>query len=403
LRTRCESSLEAFRVVAGALLVAHFVDHLLSTKWLIEAGGMLAWDWQATVGVEARASLFRPALSSAETTAILAVAPVLALLLAAGVLPRVWTVALFCLSVSLYRVILPASCLDDVAANLLLFWLMLLPTGRGLRDLVGSGARAAGSVPGSVVTVALSQVSVLYLAAPLWLPAPSDKWRELAIVGLIFSAAGYVAAIPWLRVLAVAAQVAAHGYLVTSDHLYVTHGALLATAILLWGEAPNAADSTGKLQPFTARFAIGVLHSALVATFAIASGAAAERTKGAVYAALDEVGLAASATGQARAAPKALLVVESAQKRDIYNFALSEGRAQLLLARLDPKLASNGHSFSHKLSMRFAQRYCTLRGVSGLVASLKLESDLGSERLVRFSCGDGSEPPRLLSAQLESS
>jgi hypothetical protein len=109
---------------------------------------------------------------------------VVSLLLAVGYRPRLVAFFLYLTAVSTFRWNFPVVYVDDSIMHVVLFWMILLPTGRTL-TLTGWRARGSAAlrswrhatVPGAAVRCLLVNVSLIYVVAGLW-KWTSPKWRD---------------------------------------------------------------------------------------------------------------------------------------------------------------------------------------------------------------------------------
>jgi hypothetical protein len=104
------------------------------------------------------------------------------LLIAVGVRPRLMALVAYLLAVSTYRWNFLVMYVDDEIIHLVLFWLVLLPTGRTLTLAGwwrgdGLDAWRRSWVPGLVVRCMLANVALIYIVAGAW-KWTSPMWRD---------------------------------------------------------------------------------------------------------------------------------------------------------------------------------------------------------------------------------
>jgi hypothetical protein len=172
--------LDLFRVAAGLLACAYFVDLLREASDFSHPGGLIDHALSQELHWFTRLSLLQPGVSAAAIDALLGVGVLSAALLAAGVGPR-WCAAIcFIIAVSVQRWNFLVYYADDMVIQLILFWLMFLPTGTTLH--LGRWRRRLPDawrethVPALQLKLFLANVLLVYLVAgitkltsPMWL------------------------------------------------------------------------------------------------------------------------------------------------------------------------------------------------------------------------------------------
>ena len=176
--------LDALRVLFGLICLVYFFETLGSSAvfsgpdGLIDHGIVREAFWYTQLGA------FGPGVSLGALQLVFGSACVACVLLAAGYRPRLMAAVLYVVAVSTYRWNFAVMYLDDATIHLVLFWMILLPTGTTLT--VGEWRRGGTNVwpvwkqrcvPGLVVRCFLANIALLYLVAGLW-KWTSPMWRD---------------------------------------------------------------------------------------------------------------------------------------------------------------------------------------------------------------------------------
>jgi hypothetical protein len=175
---------DLLRVLVGLLALVWFLQILRESGDFANPNGLIDHELVQELFWYTRISLFQPGISLAVLQLVFAAACVGCVLLVAGVRPRLTAVFLYLVAVSTYRWNFPVIYVDDSIMHLVLFWMILLPTGRTLtvRGLVARRRSALEAwsgewVPGLAVRCFLANAALVYLVADAW-KWTSPKWRE---------------------------------------------------------------------------------------------------------------------------------------------------------------------------------------------------------------------------------
>ena len=201
---RSAVSVDVFRVAVGSGLFVHFVKHV------IEAG-------------PPRAQFAGGAVLSA--------------LVALGVFPRVSGVALYVLSIALYRNLLPAALLDDYVANVAALVLVLLPIGRSLCPLSPLDHKSRQArVPGAGVLGLMAVVLLLYGLGGIASFSAESTTTRYALRTLPWVTIAYLVPLRRSATVGCLVQIGVHAYLAFATASPFTNAFLAATTVFFWGE-----------------------------------------------------------------------------------------------------------------------------------------------------------------------
>jgi hypothetical protein len=175
--------LDLFRVAAGLLSACYFGHLLLEVPTFSATNGLVDHSLVRNAFWYTKISLFQPGISTALLRAAFALAILASLGILVGYRARLMALIAYVIVVSNWRWNFLEFYVDDEVMLLLLFWLMILPTGRTLswRDLLRrDGVRAAWGrtfVSGLSVRCFVANVALIYLAAGAW-KWTSPLWRD---------------------------------------------------------------------------------------------------------------------------------------------------------------------------------------------------------------------------------
>ena len=175
---------DVFRVLAGVLAAVWFAQAFAEAPEFSGPGGLIDHRLSQQLFPYTRISLFQPGMPLVAFQAAYATGVVACVLVAAGVRARLMAFVAYVLAVSTYRWNFLVMYVDDEIIHLVLFWLVLLPTGRTL----ALGRRRRGDrntldtwrrewVPGLVVRCMLANVALIYVTAGIW-KWTSPMWRH---------------------------------------------------------------------------------------------------------------------------------------------------------------------------------------------------------------------------------
>ncbi len=257
-----------FRIVAG-LLVCTYLLHLawLARDFILQ-DGLLDHELSRRLYWFTKLSILPAGIPDSGLRLVLLGAFLLSVLITVGVRTRWAAFGCFVLTVSLQRWIFVVYYVDDVAIQLVLFWLILLPDANSSSppSLEVGRAKPRQEVPGLRVRLFLANVLLVYLvagltklASPMWqdgtalyavlrLPISRfpDFWRPEwlpALRGLSHAALAIEIAIPLLltlprrlgwRLLGLALQIGFHVGIVIAIGIPFANLALIATSILFF-------------------------------------------------------------------------------------------------------------------------------------------------------------------------
>ena len=163
--------LDLFRLAAGLLVCAYFVDLLREAPEFSHPDGLIDHALSQELYWFTRLSVLQSGVSAAAVDALLAAGLLSAALLTLGVRPRTCAAVCFTIAVSVQRWNFLVYYADDMVVQLLLFWLMFLPTGHTLH--LGWRARPepagwrAARVPAFQLKLFLANVLLVYAVAGL--------------------------------------------------------------------------------------------------------------------------------------------------------------------------------------------------------------------------------------------
>ena len=175
--------LDLFRILAGGVLAVYFADLLADLEVLTGPSGLLDHHLAQSLRPWTPWNLFAPGWPWLLKVGW-GLAVILSLAIAVGIKPRFCAAALYPIAVSGFRWNYPIAYIDDVVANVLVFWLFVLPTGKTLhlpgllrlrKAAWGSWRRA--TVPDLPIRLFLINVSCVYVVAGLW-KWTSQYWVE---------------------------------------------------------------------------------------------------------------------------------------------------------------------------------------------------------------------------------
>ena len=172
--------LDLFRLAAGLLVCAYFVDLLREAPDFSHPDGLIDHALSQELYWFTRLSVLQPGVSPAAIDALLVAGLLSAALLTLGVRPRTCATLCFAIAVSVQRWNFLVYYADDMVVQLLLFWLMFLPTGHTLRPGWRASPEPAGwraaRVPAFQLKLFLANVLLVYavagltkLTSPMWL------------------------------------------------------------------------------------------------------------------------------------------------------------------------------------------------------------------------------------------
>lgn len=282
LWSRIALPVDAFRSIVGGLLTLYFVRSTLDVLPLLRAG---FFDWALA---ESPLSSFYPFVLSGR--AILAVA------IAFGVAPRLCAALLLLCGATLSVRLGELIHLDDWTANIACFWLALFPVGHSLRLSrlwkTNAAIPTVARVPGLVVALFLTHVLTFYVNVPLWTKL-SPLWAPTPLVPLAACAIPALYVLPSVsaRRLAALLQIGLHSYLLFVAGEPLTHGTLLASALLFWGERAPQGRPLPAPPKIELRGALAASYTSLLALWLISSGLKAAELNQLTSHVLRDVGL----------------------------------------------------------------------------------------------------------------
>jgi choline dehydrogenase len=175
---------DVFRILVGLLSFVYFLNLLRESPDFTNPNGLIDHDLVRELFWYTQIGLFQPGMGLALFQAVFVAACVASALVVVGYRARLMAVFLYVVAVSTYRWNFPVIYVDDGIMHLVLFWMILLPTGRTLRlgELLSQGSPALDRwkrqwVPGVAVRCFLANVAVAYIAAGLW-KWTSPMWRN---------------------------------------------------------------------------------------------------------------------------------------------------------------------------------------------------------------------------------
>ena len=388
--------LDAFRVVTGTLLGIHFAECAHDVPGLIQDGSL--FDPTLLIGAVpgSSATLLSFATVPAAAEGILDLAVLLALGVGVGYRPRLCSGLLFVIAVSTYRAIYPVTDWDDMVANLLSFWLVLLPIGNTLKLNSSRSSPSHWStarIPGTTLTLFLAQLLVAYLCPPLWQHLKPSTDTKLWIAPFILIPVLYIAPGVVPRVLGFVTQWVVHINWLMRDGLFLLHGVLLAGSVLLVGERPTLGPgrTATRLNAFGTIGAIQFFLTLLYTTSVAVGMSSLHRATRKV---LGDIGTAPAASGQKPSSDDTYVEAGPSAKRN--EWRLEPGlRSRMISSYLSPSDAT-ARMWRKSIGIRLARRYCRQAGHSDEVASIWLKSNQLRHEVVRFICRDENEFPEML-------
>ncbi len=209
---------DAFRVLAGGLSVAYFVQAFWEIPDISAPSGLIDHQLTREIFWYTRWSLFPPGLDTPSVQVVFGGAIAASVLLTVGYRPKLMAGYLFLVASSAYRWNFLVIFVDDGVFHLVVFWVLLLPVGRTLTLKGWLDDRAASwerwktvRVPAAAVHCFIANLALLYVAAGLWKLA-SPMWRDgtalYAILRLPLSYAPDFWQPSWLPALKVGSYVA---------------------------------------------------------------------------------------------------------------------------------------------------------------------------------------------------
>jgi hypothetical protein len=382
--------LDAFRVVAGALLLLHFACLSRTALKLLTIPGF--WRVGFGPGVSANSRLSPEHWPGWCVSAVLVLTIVLATNIALGLLPRISAALLLVLHQFAMRLFFPVTDLDDIVVGGTLFWLVWLPVGKTLSFGPGRAKRATWStlrIPGAGVTLALGQALGLQLVHPLWerfVPTYETGWWWTL---LPVASAAWIAPSKVFRFIALALQIGVHTALLLQDKLIVAHGLMLSLSILLWGETPPLERQKPLPIPIDFATAVVALQALLVIgyTFAALAGQSAlQQMTGKV---LQDLGTSAIASGR-RAVDMGTRVYVTETREvtgtKLYAYAGDDLRSRMLLSYLADADARPATRIGNDLARALARRYCKLASSPKRPSYLHIGNSNSQRPVFQFKC-----------------
>ncbi|MBT8239847.1 MAG: hypothetical protein KJN63_01305, partial [Acidimicrobiia bacterium] len=176
--------LDLMRMLFGLIGLAYFWETLGSAAAFSSPDGFIDHEIVRDALWYTRLSALPAGVGLAVLRAVFALACVACAMLAVGCRPRLMAALLYVIAVSTYRLNFAVMYLDDATIHLVLFWLMLLPTGttlsaRGWWLLRGEAWPMWKDrwVSGLELRCFLSNIALLYFVAGLW-KWTSPMWRS---------------------------------------------------------------------------------------------------------------------------------------------------------------------------------------------------------------------------------
>jgi hypothetical protein len=390
--------LDCFRIVVGALLVRHFLAHLLHTPQLIGAEGVWHPD---TTGPAPGLTSFSHGLRELPTPALRAwfgAGVALAGLLTIGVWPRWCAALLFAMAAITFSAVSPAASPDDAFVRVVALLLALLPIGGSL-SLHGPGRRLGSRqrIPGFTFRLLLLLVLGQYIeigfsgAFPLWTPAgPLPLFIAAAAASVI--APGRVS-----RCLGILPALIIAWHLHRSGGGDVIGGALLTCHVLLAlvpaPPEPSATTSAARSGPAVdALAAIGLVVIAVQSIHWAARGGGLTGIAQATGASLDQAGLAPGiwpASGSARQTKLDLVVEHSGSRQPSSREpgALDDWHMQRMLLLLGA--SADPAALRSTAARGFVARYCRDNPADLSPGELRIIAGERSKAVAWFACGEG--------------
>jgi len=175
---------DVFRMLAGVLAAVWFAQAFAEAPEFSGPAGLIDHSLSQQLFPYTRISLFQPGMPLVAFQAAYTTGVVACLLVAVGVRPRLMALIAYVLAVSAYRWNFLVMYVDDEVVHLVLFWLVLLPTGRTLTlgrrrggDRTPADAWRREWVPGLVVRCMLANIALIYVVAGIW-KWTSPMWRN---------------------------------------------------------------------------------------------------------------------------------------------------------------------------------------------------------------------------------
>ena len=180
----CPLPLDCFRVLFGMVAAGYFLHLLLEAADFSAPDGLLDHAITREMFWYTRLSLFYPGMPLELVQGAFLAAAAASLALSAGIRPRLAALFMFVVAVSTYRLNFLVFYWDDGLMHLVMFWLVLLPTGTTLtlRDWRRYGRNAwqrwrETTVPGATVRCFAWNLTLIYFVSGLW-KLTSRMWLE---------------------------------------------------------------------------------------------------------------------------------------------------------------------------------------------------------------------------------
>ncbi len=197
LKTRITRPLDAlpidiFRVLAGMLIFVYFARTFCEASDFSNPNGLIDHNLSFRMFWFTKIGLFQPWMSLTAFYAIYLFVCVLCISLVIGYRVKLSAVLIYLIAVSTYRWNFVVMYVDDSIIHLLLFWLVVLPTGRTLilKDWIRDRGTAwekwkTVKVSGTVLRCFFWNLALLYIVAGLW-KWTSPMWLDGTALYVIF-------------------------------------------------------------------------------------------------------------------------------------------------------------------------------------------------------------------------
>ena len=348
IEERSALSVDAFRILAGAALTAHFVVAARDLPVAVGQRGLYAAGEDPSGGSLAHAAFVWLDAYVSWARVVTSAGLLLSVAILLGIAPRLCAFALFLVSTWIHRVAFAVSTLDDSVVVVVAFWLCLRPIGKTL-NVAGIGRQERWRetrVEGWTSLLFVTHLLLLQTNLTLW-RAYAPTWYAAGPLELPFLLVGACFLLPGriARLLGIVAWVALHVALGLRSGLLFTHAAAVSAALLLCATRDASIGHRPSIHPFSANAVAGavllVLELILQVNVLWRPTSAAEPRSWALATGklLSDVGLRVTASG-VRLPPRPFpLRFESASATE--EVRVAGQRSEMLLARLTQPRAAD--------------------------------------------------------------
>lgn len=398
-RERSALPLDAFRIVAGLLLLAHYLQHLFQLPEVLGAGQLYSPELSRVFWPSTKAGAILGASSVGMLRAFFGAGVLLAGAITIGFFARAAAALLLAFSVVTYWAIFPISGLDDVVATSLSLWLVLLPIGTTLclmpQRFLPNRSKRSGRVSGHVVSLFLVYVMFLYGNVWMWQEYGYGAGPGPALTLALYAVpACFLAPVAFARPLGIVLGVGVALALYAATDLTLTPALVAASGLLFWGETRAEA---GRERPIPTAAVVAASYLGLLVCFYAAGAFGPTPVHAKVQKLLADTGLAPTASGQR---PVDGLVVgvkafDAEEATPLLSIEVGDDvRAQTLLTYLNPELTVP--EIRTAIAGGLANRFCASSQAFHDPAYLVAKSPAFELSVAWFECDPGGGDARVV-------